>query len=65
MTKDIFGSGAGIIGTLDDPYHDPDLGCTKDPKTCENFLICFCEEMQSRARREQKRKEGINHERKN
>ena len=41
------GSGADIVGTLDDPYHDPMLGCTKDPKTCENFLICFCEEEQT------------------
>ena len=42
--------GADIVGTLDDPYHDPDLGCTKNPRTCENFLICFCEEEQSRLR---------------
>ena len=45
------GSGADIVGTLDDPYHEPFLGCTKDPKTCENFLICFCEEEQNRLRK--------------
>jgi hypothetical protein len=45
------GSGADIVGTLDDPYHDPDLGCTGNPTTCENFLICFCEEEQNRLRR--------------
>ena len=43
------GSGADIVGTLDDPYHEPFLGCTKDPKTCENFLICFCEEEPNRS----------------
>ena len=51
IKKQHFGSGADIVGTLDDPYHDPMLGCTKDPKTCENFLICFCEEEQNRLRK--------------
>ena len=44
----------GLAGTLDDPNHDPDLGCTKDPKTCENLVICFCDEMKQRAIREKR-----------
>ncbi|HAI19294.1 MAG TPA: hypothetical protein DCM10_15440 [Xanthomarina gelatinilytica] len=51
IKKQHFGGGADIVGTLDDPYHEPFLGCTKDPKTCENFLICFCEEEQNRLRK--------------
>ena len=49
IKKQHLGSGADIVGTLDDPYHEPFLGCTKDPKTCENFLICFCEEEPNRS----------------
>tara|TARA_R100001126_G_C4727091_1_gene102026 strand:- start:268 stop:474 length:207 start_codon:yes stop_codon:yes gene_type:complete len=51
INNKIYGSGADLVGTLDDPNHDPELGCTKDPETCENMVICFCEEEQRRLRK--------------
>tara|TARA_A100001391_G_scaffold123417_1_gene84119 strand:+ start:2326 stop:2574 length:249 start_codon:yes stop_codon:yes gene_type:complete len=40
-----------LAGTLDDPNHDWELGCTEDPNTCENLVICLCEEEANRLNR--------------
>jgi hypothetical protein len=40
-----------LPGTLDDPNHDWELGCTEDPSTCENLVICLCEEEANRLNR--------------
>ena len=45
------------VGTLDDPQHDWELGCTQDPRTCENLVICLCEEEQNRLARERRENE--------
>tara|TARA_R100000353_G_scaffold129608_1_gene92101 strand:+ start:139 stop:411 length:273 start_codon:yes stop_codon:yes gene_type:complete len=42
---------ADAAGTLDDPNHDWELGCTEDPSTCENLVICLCEEEANRLNR--------------
>ena len=49
-----FNFNADAAGTLDDPNHDWELGCTEDPNTCENLVICLCEEEQNRLARERR-----------
>ena len=52
-----FNFNADAAGTLDDPNHDWELGCTEDPNTCENLVICLCEEEQNRLARERRENE--------
>ena len=46
-----FNFNADAAGTLDDPNHDWELGCTEDPSTCENLVLCLCEEEANRLKR--------------
>ena len=57
MTKRKLTIGSDLAGTLDDPNHDWELGCTQDPQTCENLVICLCEEEQYRLEKERRENE--------